>query len=42
MILGFAAVDAQTIEAAAEQLCAAVERRSQRDLASAAAAGEHQ
>ncbi len=31
MILGFAAVDAQTIEAAAEQLCAAVERRSQRE-----------
>lgn len=31
MILGFAAVDAQAIEAAAAQLCAAVERRSQRE-----------
>lgn len=31
MILGFAAVDAQAIDAAAAQSCAAVERRSQRE-----------
>jgi GntR family transcriptional regulator/MocR family aminotransferase len=31
MILGFAAVDAQAIDAAAAQLCAAVERRGQRE-----------
>lgn len=31
MVLGFAAVDAKTIESAADQLCTVVERRRQRD-----------